>query len=304
MVCTDASLRIPLTVSERGLFVSDRDRKARVEEGLKLTLGDRALHGSPPRLAAAIRHAVFAGGGRVRPKLCLAVAEALGDGASGLADGAAVAIELLHCASLVHDDLPCFDDAPTRRGRPSVHAAYGEATAVLVGDALIVLAFDVLARAGAAAPSRLPGLLGAVARAAGTPHGIIAGQALEQEPVADLDGYHAAKTAALFEAATACGALAAGHDPEPWRQVGTRLGLAYQIADDVADATGDAKTLGKPVQRDAALGRPNIVGARGLDASRSQGRRLVEEALALVPPCPGREPLRAWIDAWSRRFGL
>ena len=104
----------------------------------------------PPLLAAAMRHAVFPGGARIRPQLCLAVARACGDAHPALADAAAAAIELLHCASLVHDDLPCFDDAATRRGQPSVHAAYGERLAVLAGDALIVLAFQTLAAAARA----------------------------------------------------------------------------------------------------------------------------------------------------------
>jgi geranylgeranyl diphosphate synthase type II len=133
--------------------------KLRIEQALEAAVTPCEIRGAPPRLAAALRHAVFPGGARVRPQLCLAVAAACGNDRPALAEAAAVAIELLHCASLVHDDLPCFDDAPLRRGLPSVHAKYGERIAVLAGDALIVRAFDVLAAAAAEETRRLPALM-------------------------------------------------------------------------------------------------------------------------------------------------
>ena len=145
--------------------------------------GAQALHGTPPRLAQALRYAVFPGGARVRPRLSLAVAMACGDDRPELSNGAAAAIELLHCASLVHDDLPCFDDAATRRGKASVHAAFGEPLAVLAGDALIVRAFEALALAAVAEPLRLPALLGLLGAAVGAPNGIVAGQAWECEAI-------------------------------------------------------------------------------------------------------------------------
>src|SRR5271166_6512122 len=123
------------------------DAITRIERTLNASLAQTEAPGGPPLLAAAMRHAVFPRGARVRPRLCLAVATACGDDQPAASNGAAAAIELLHCASLVHDDLPCFDDADTRRGRPSVHKAFGEALAVLTGDALIVLAFQTLGRA-------------------------------------------------------------------------------------------------------------------------------------------------------------
>ena len=123
----------------------------------------------PPGLDAAVHHAVFPGGARIRPQICLAVAEACGEDQPAATDAAAASIELLHCASLVHDDLPCFDDSPLRRGRSSVHQAYGERLAVLAGDALIVLAFQVLARGLVQAPDRLPALLGIVSNSCGMP---------------------------------------------------------------------------------------------------------------------------------------
>ncbi|MEQ8660226.1 MAG: polyprenyl synthetase family protein, partial [Gammaproteobacteria bacterium] len=207
------------------------DPRPRVEAALETALMLAAAPDGPPLLHAAMRHAVFPGGARVRPRLCLAVARACGGGDRALEDAAASAIELLHCASLVHDDLPCFDDADLRRGRPAVHRAYGEPLAVLAGDALIVLAFQVLAARGSHAPVAFAALVGILAGAVGAPHGIAAGQAWEAEPEVALMHYERAKTGALFAAATAAGAVSAGADAAPWRRVGERIGEAFQIAD-------------------------------------------------------------------------
>ena len=174
----------------------------RIEQALDAALAAHEIPGSPPRLCAAVRHAVFPGGARIRPQLCIAVARACGDDDPALADAAAVALELLHCASLVHDDLPCFDDAQTRRGHPSVQAAFGEPLAVLAGDALIVQAFQALAQAATRSPQRLAPLLTIIARGTGMPFGIVAGQAWECEPRVALADYQRAKTGALFTAAT------------------------------------------------------------------------------------------------------
>ena len=175
--------------------------KTRIEEALAVAIA-RSNQGAPTNLGEATRYAVFPGGARVRPRLCLAVAEACGNPFPEVSEGAACALELLHCASLVHDDLPCFDDAETRRGKPSVHRTFGEAVAVLTGDALIVLAFDTIARASCVAPAQLGMLIMALARAAGSPHGLAAGQAWESERSIRLDQYHRAKTGSLFVAAT------------------------------------------------------------------------------------------------------
>ena len=268
---------------------------ARIEHALAdaLALGEAA--GCPPRLAMALRHAVFPGGARVRPRLCLAVAHACGDDRPAVSDAAAASIELLHCASLVHDDLPCFDDAAVRRGRPSVHKAFGERLAVLAGDALIVLAFQTLARGGVHAPERLPGLLAQVCQAVGAPSGIVAGQAWECEALIRLDEYQRAKTGSLFAGAAAVGAVAAGADPEGWRTVGERLGEAYQVADDIGDAAGDPQQLGKPVGRDAALGRPSAARELGLAGAVSKLKQLVADAIESIPPCRGRAELHALI---------
>jgi geranylgeranyl diphosphate synthase type II len=237
---------------------------------------------------------MFPGGARIRPRLCLAVAAACGGADPGLVDGAAAAVELVHCASLVHDDLPCFDNASTRRGEPTVHRAYGEPLAVLAGDALIVAAFESAARAGAAAPERLGRLIEVIARGVASPHGIVAGQAWESEPHIPVITYRRAKTAALFEAAAAAGAVAAGADPAAWRTFGERIGEAYQVADDIQDVAGDAAALGKPTGRDALLGRPNAARDLGLGGSRELLEQLVREALAEMPSCRRPEEIERW----------
>ena len=196
----------------------------RIEQCLAMALASAEDPSCPPKLAGAVRHAVFPGGARVRPQLALAVAHACGMDDPRLSEGVAVAIELMHCASLVHDDLPCFDDAKTRRGRASVHFAYGEPLAVLTGDALIVLAFQTLAAAASQSPLRLPGLMHIVASCVGMPSGIVAGQAWESESRVSLMQYQRAKTGALFVAATSAGALSAGADPKQWQALGDCLG--------------------------------------------------------------------------------
>ena len=187
------------------------------------------------------------------PVFVSAVAAACGEDDEAAADGAAAAIEFMHCASLVHDDLPCFDNADTRRGRPSVHRAFGEPLAVLAGDALIVLSFQTATWGTAHCPERLPALMLTLADASGMPSGIAAGQAWECEAAIDLGRYQRAKTGALFAAATVSGAAAAGVDPAPWRRLGENLGEAYQVADDIADVLSGQAELGKPIGRDTAL---------------------------------------------------
>lgn len=261
---------------------------------------DDASKDSPRRLREALVHAVFPGGGRLRPRLCLGVARAClrsGDalvppGRRALA--AASAVELMHCASLVHDDLPCFDGAETRRGRPSVQHAFGEAMAVLVGDGLLVLAFDVLAR--------VDGSFGrdatlALARAAGPTAGLVAGQAWELEDVVDLTAYHRGKTASLFELACLLGArLSEADDEDAWAAWGRSLGMAYQAADDYGDRAGSASELGKPVGRDRALKRPTAAGGdKGM--TRRRTLNALEQVVRGVPECPGRAELQTRVSA-------
>lgn len=274
----------------------------RIEQGLQAALGAAEAPGQPPRLAAAVRHGVFPGGARVRPRLVLAVAAACGDDDPALTGATATAVELLHCASLVHDDLPCFDDAPLRRGLPSVHRAFGERLAVLSGDALIVLAFQVLAQARCRTPARLPPVMATVAAGVGLPGGICAGQAWECEPQVCLADYQRAKTGALFAAAAAAGAQAAGAAPAPWRAFGEALGEAYQVADDIRDVAADPGLLGKPIGRDQALGRPSVARSHGLAGAVDRFQRLVAQATAAVPDCPGAEPLRQLVRLESERL--
>lgn len=277
------------------------DVTSRIELALDGAILEAEGAGAPPRLASAMRYAVFPGGARVRPRLTIAVAKALGDDAPGLADSAAAAIELLHCASLVHDDLPCFDDASTRRAKPSVHKAFGEPLAVLAGDGLIVLAFETLARAAVVRPERLSALVRIVGRAVGMPMGIVAGQAWECEPKADLREYHRAKTGALFAGATMAGAAAAGADPTHWGTLGQKLGEAYQVADDLKDVASSAEEIGKPVGRDAALGRSSAARELGIAGALRRLDELVDAAMASVPACPGQEELRTLIRLEGRR---
>ena len=273
-----------------------------IEQSLAAALALGEDPGCPPKLANAVRHAVFPGGARIRPQLCLAVAHACGNDDPLLADAAAVAIELLHCASLVHDDLPCFDDAPTRRGRASVHFAYGESLAVLAGDALIVLAFQTLGLAGGKSPQRMAEVLGVVAKGVGMPFGIVAGQAWESESRVSLTAYQRAKTGALFVAATMGGALAAGADAKPWCALGEWLGEAYQVADDIRDVMADPSLIGKPVGQDVALGRPSAAIDLGLGGAIAYFEKLVQSAIDSVPECASREAMRQLVRLESERL--
>lgn len=274
----------------------------RIERALEAAVSRGIGDGCPPLLGQAVRHAVFTSGSRARPRLCLAVAASCGDDAPAVSDAAAVSLELLHCASLVHDDLPCFDDADTRRGQPSVHRAYGERLAVLAGDGLIVLAFENLAWNSAHHPQRLAPLTRIIGRAVGISHGIVAGQAWECESNVDLTAYHREKTAALFAAATEAGAAAAGMDPAPWHVLGENLGLAYQVADDLRDVASSADELGKPVGQDAAHDRPIAVAELGLDGALGRLTELVTGAADSIPVCRGRDTLRTLVYEEMRRL--
>src|SRR6056297_231167 len=274
----------------------------RIERILTETLENNRGAACPPGLDAAIQHAVFPGGARVRPKICLAVAEACGEDRPTVSDAAAASIELLHCASLVHDDLPCFDDSPLRRGRPSVHHAFGERLAVLAGDALIVLAFQMLPQQAADSPKRLCQLLEIVAGSCGLPGGIVAGQAWECESEVELADYQQAKTGSLFAAATMAGAASAGFDPAPWRALGERIGEAYQVVDDILDVVGDEEKLGKPLGQDAARERPSSAQELGLEGARLHFDRLMAGVVEQIPPCPGADGLKERVIEEARRF--
>lgn len=263
----------------------------RAEQALSTHFEQAAGVGAPPRLVAAMRHAVFGGGARIRPQLCMAVAAACGDDAPALTDAASVALELMHCASLVHDDMPAFDNADTRRGAPSVHKAYSEPLALLAGDGLIVMAYRVLLAAGTQHSERQFALLNNLTEGVGLPNGIVAGQAWECETSADLVEYQRAKTGALFVAATRAGALSAGHAPEPWTPLGAYLGEAYQVADDIRDVIADAASLGKPVGQDALHARPSSAQALGLEGAIAHFDHLIDQASASIPACFYRDML-------------
>ncbi|RYF11657.1 MAG: polyprenyl synthetase family protein [Deltaproteobacteria bacterium] len=235
----------------------------------------------PPRLRAATEHALFSGGARLRPRLLMAVSAACGSTDPSRGIPVAIALESLHCASLVHDDLPCFDDAQLRRGQPAVHRRFGEALATLAGDGLIVAAFAALTRASKLPAAVAPEIACAARR-------LVCGQAQECEASLDLQAYHAAKTGALFEAATVCGAWLAGADGEAWRPWGRLLGAAYQLADDLADEAEDARAA-RPAPNAAAQA------ADGLAA-------LLYRAQTEQPVCRDQLPLERWRQSLARRL--
>jgi farnesyl diphosphate synthase len=227
------------------------------------------------RLHPAMRHAVLGGGKRLRPLLVYASGSALGADEAAL-DAAACAVELIHAYSLVHDDLPAMDDDELRRGRPTVHVAFDEATAILAGDALQALAFEVLCKAPQADAAKLA-MLRSLAEAAGAA-GMCGGQAIDVDAVGQtlsldaLKAMHARKTGALIRAAVRLGALAAGADAGTQSELdeyASALGLAIQIRDDLLDVEADSATLGKTAGKDAAANKPTYVTLLGLDGARS-----------------------------------
>lgn len=278
------------------------DGMLRLENTLTSALARADDPGCPPTLMKALHYAVFPGGHRIRPRLSIAVSAACGDDSPALSSAAAASIELLHCASLIHDDLPCFDDADIRRGKPSVHRTFGEQIAVLAGDALIVMAFDLLGRSGARRPERLAPLIEIVAGSVGVPRGIVAGQAWESERRLELANYQQEKTGALFAAATMAGASAAGYDGKGWRILGLRIGEAYQVADDIRDVVSTEAEIGKPVGQDAAHDRPNVARVFGVHGAVQRLGELVTEAVESIPDCPGQSQLRDLMIKESQRF--
>jgi farnesyl diphosphate synthase len=245
---------------------------------------------TPHRLHEAMRYAAQGGGKRIRPLLVYAAGQ-LGDqkGAteSVALNVAAVAIELIHAYSLVHDDLPCMDDDDLRRGRPTVHKAFDEATALLVGDALQTRAFELLANSDCDAQVRLK-MISALAAASGS-RGMAGGQAIDLESVgkkldfAGLQQMHAMKTGALLSCAVQLGGIVAQLNSAQMAHLeaySKALGLAFQIVDDVLDATADSQTLGKTAGKDAAANKPTYVTLMGLDYAQSQAKELQETAIA------------------------
>jgi geranylgeranyl diphosphate synthase type II len=195
-----------------------------------------------------------------------------------------------------------FDDADLRRGKPAVHRAFSEPLALLTGDSLIVMGFEVLARAGVSDPARAIALISVLGRRTGMPYGICAGQGWESESEIDLSAYHQSKTGALFVAATQMGAIAAGQDAEPWEELGARLGEAFQVADDLRDALCDEGELGKPAGQDDLHGRPNAVSLLGVRGAVQRLDDILAGAISSIPACPGEAALAQMVRAYADRM--
>ncbi|MBI2813715.1 MAG: polyprenyl synthetase family protein [Opitutae bacterium] len=269
--------------------------RERIEHGLGALVP--AATTRPARLHAAMRYSLEAGGKRLRPVLVLAAADLFGAKTDALS--AAVALECLHTYSLIHDDLPCMDNDDLRRGRPTAHKQFDEATALLAGDALLTLAFQLIGRHYAATPALCAALTREIAGAAGSER-LIGGQmedllAEKKNDVtaSELEFIHLNKTAAMLSASLVAGGLCGGANESQLatlRDAGRHLGLAFQIVDDILDATADTATLGKTAGKDAKAGKTTYVKLHGLDASRRHAREQSAAAKAALARLPGGAP--------------
>ena len=255
----------------------------------------------PRRLHAAMRYSALGGGKRIRPALVYATGEFLGIPLATL-DTPAAAIEMIHVYSLVHDDLPAMDDDALRRGRPTCHVAFDEATAILDGDALQVLAFEILTTTPASAESRVR-MLQLLAVASGT-SGMAGGQAIDLEAtgrllsVTEIEDMHLRKTGALIEASVALPIAISSPDrvtAERLAHYAHALGLAFQIVDDLLDVEGDPSLLGKTVGADAARNKPTYPAVAGLEAARQRASSLTDEACAAMAPCNESAAMLQWL---------
>jgi farnesyl diphosphate synthase len=275
-------------------FLSELERVGRLVEGrlAELLAGDRTRSAGDDTLAEAMRYAALGGGKRLRPFLLISSAGLFGVSEDD-ALSAACALECIHCYSLVHDDLPAMDDDALRRGRPTVHIAFDEATAILAGDALLTLAFEIVSdpRHGAD-PAVRAELVLLLARASGW-QGMVLGQALDLAAErhsfskAETAAMQALKTGALFRFACEAGAVlggAATRERAALLAYASAFGQAFQLADDLLDAEGDAKALGKAVAKDAGRGKATLVALLGIDAAKDSLRALVAEAEAALAP--------------------
>ncbi len=277
------------------------ERQRRVDHALDRFLPQEDT--LPARLHQAMRYSVFAGGKRIRPILMIAACEAVG-GDPSLVLPAACAMEMIHTYSLIHDDLPAMDDDDFRRGRPTSHRVYGEATAILAGDGLLTEAFILLSN-----PDLQQGIpvsvslqvIHTIGRCAGS-LGMVGGQTVDMESegqqidLPTLEYIHTRKTGALILAALQCGALIGGADDPAFAALtryGEAAGLAFQVADDILDVVGQQETLGKDVGSDQARGKATYVALLGLEEARNRARELRDLALEALDPLGGRaEPLR------------
>ena len=269
-----------------------RDWTAHSLAQVEAALSEWVPASAPAGLGEAMRYAVLDGGKRLRPLLTLAAARAVA-GAAELpaALRSACAVELIHAYSLVHDDMPCMDNDVLRRGKPTVHVAYGEAQALLAGDALQALAFELLTpEDGSVAPAVQARLCAALARAAGH-HGMAGGQAIDLAHVglamteAALRDMHRRKTGAMLEVSVHMGALSAGADGPTLaclQRYAQAIGLAFQVVDDILDVTADSATLGKTAGKDQANDKPTFVSLLGLAGAQAQAQALLQDALAAL----------------------
>jgi geranylgeranyl diphosphate synthase type II len=268
--------------------------RRRVDEELEKVLP--AAEEYPPSIHRAMRYSVFAGGKRLRPILCLESGRLFdGDESSLLHLGCA--LELIHTYSLIHDDLPALDNDDLRRGKPTCHRAFGEATAILAGDALLTLAFEVLAAPGPLAEARRLRVIHELAHGIGTLGGMVGGQVVDLETTgqetdaATLEYIHSAKTGSFIRAAARCGALAANAPAEDLDRLtayGAKIGLAFQIADDLLDVTGSKEQMGKSVHKDSQLQKTTYPAVHGVEMSRQIASQLVHEACEVLGPYGSR----------------
>jgi len=290
---------------EAGVHFSDltRDLRRRIDDALQA----HTQYGPdcPPELAAAIRHSLLAPAKRLRPLLLLMAADACGcDGSRAIA--AACAVEMVHTYSLIHDDLPAMDDDDMRRGRPSCHAQFGEATAILAGDALLAQAFEVLAT-GILPPAVAARCCGELAKAAGACN-LVGGQEDDLKAqfstlgIEQLERIHRRKTGAMIRVSLRLGGLVAGASEAHLAALdvyGNRLGLAFQIIDDLLDLAGDENSLGKRTGKDADHGKLTFPAVLGIAESRHRAHQLIEEAIAalapLVPQASALESLARYV---------
>ena len=282
-----------------------RAYRERVEAALERSLP--AADARPQRLHQAMRYAVLGGGKRIRPVLVYAAGEALGAAPSAL-DAPACAVEFIHAYSLVHDDLPAMDDDDLRRGQPTCHKAFDEATAILAGDALQTLAFEILAcdPQMTVAAERRAHMIAVLARAAGS-EGMVGGQAVDLMAVGEqldreaLEAMHSWKTGALIRAAVALGAEAADADGDSLTaldEYAKALGLAFQVRDDILDVEGDSAVTGKTQGADIARGKPTYPALLGLDGAKQVARQLHEQALESLSCLDQGADMLRWISAY------
>jgi geranylgeranyl diphosphate synthase type II len=277
------------------------DVKSLVVEGAELT--DRALEALipsvetvPASIHGAMRHSVFAGGKRLRPVLAMQAAVAVAGALPAGIEKLGAALEMLHTYSLIHDDLPALDNDDLRRGKPTCHVVFGEAIAILAGDALQTRAFEVLAGLDCP-PAATVEIIGLVANAVGTVEGMIGGQVLDIEsehkkPTPELvDAIHRAKTGALIRVSVVAGGVYAGAKGDDVKRLdlfGRKAGLAFQIADDILDMTADSATLGKTAGKDLAVEKATWPAVYGIEQSKKDAARLIEEAFAAIEPFGSR----------------